>query len=364
MSGLLDLKALSAAKDKLSKTETKDMSAPHILNKEGILEIAEHQNVVQGVNIEEWEENLKDITFQTRYLPLTVEEATAFLHITECYNSKSIIKPTPTADDSALIQQVTSKLQAIIDKEPGWKEKGVFVKTSSRSAKDAAIAHEKLVSCYREHCRKISSPPYPINDRLKSLLHSATRMLLCEDAKAAISMLTQSERIEQDMRLALEVYERNKSWNEHLVVREWHDIDVGQEWRCFIYNRKVTAITQYNCVPFFADLVENKDYLENTIVKFLNEVVLPKLPESKFKDMIIDVALTGDIYNKPTVWVIELNPYLWSTGAALFNWKDDIAVLKGEKPFEFRIQTEEADEMKVKSTISHVWRSALESTEL
>ncbi len=56
--------------------------------------------------------------------------------------------------------------------------------------------------------------------------------LKCKDAAAAMEMLQQSERIEQDMRLAINVFEKRGHWKESLVIREWQDIDVSQEWVC------------------------------------------------------------------------------------------------------------------------------------
>lgn len=95
--------------------------------------------------------------------------------------------------------------------------RGVFVKTSSRSAKDATIVQQRLIECYKSHCRSTAKPPYEFNEKIISLLHAATQMLKCANAAEAMSMLTQSERIEQDMRLALACFESNGTWNENLV---------------------------------------------------------------------------------------------------------------------------------------------------
>eukprot|EP00128_Syssomonas_multiformis_P003760 Colp12_sorted_trinity150504_noHs@16938 len=356
--------ALLASRNKLKKaTQIRDGSAPRVTKGEHDLtenDIENYQKTVQDANIEVWEKHLQNVTFSTRYLPVTVEEAKAFLDVTVSHREKK----TPNAKDVEMLNNLQSRLQDIIN-ESGWATQGVFVKTSSRSAKDAAIAHERLVESYKAHCKKISNPPYPINERIISVLHAGTQMLKCKDAADAMKMLTQSERIEQDMSLALEVFKRNGFWHEHLVIREWHDIEVSQEWRCFISNRKVTAIAQYNYLPYFADLHENREYLKTLITSFLTDTVLPLLPEAEFKDMVVDVAILSP-YQNPKPWVIELNPFLSSTDGALFSWVHDGHILGGEKLQEigvdFRLQEKRSDALKAGMILA--WRELIDSVEI
>ena len=91
---------------------------------------------------------IESITFKTKFLPLSIEEAKAFLEVTQAHVDKR-----PAAPEAAVVlAQVTRALQAAIDAEPGWSRDGVFVKTSSRSAKDAAVAQANLIRCYKEVC--------------------------------------------------------------------------------------------------------------------------------------------------------------------------------------------------------------------
>ncbi len=50
------------------------------------------------------------------------------------------------------------------------------------------------------------------------------------------------------------------------------------------------------------------------------------------ENCIIDFAVLPD-----RVMVVELNPFASSTGACLFDWSRDAALLRGEAPFEFRV---------------------------
>ncbi len=65
-----------------------------------------------------------------------------------------------------------------------------------------------------QHCRKIGTAPYSTNDRVISLLHAGTQMLKCANADVAMSMLTQSERIMQDMMYVLSNSRRSGGMSE------------------------------------------------------------------------------------------------------------------------------------------------------
>ena len=178
-----------------------------------------------------------------------------------------------------------------------------------------------------------------------------------------------SERIEQDMRLALNVHDKGQhQWTENLVVREWHDIDMSQEWRCFVKNRKLTAISQYNYLPHFPELLEHRDYLHARISSFVNDVVMPMLPAGpEFDDAVVDVAITGDAFTNPTMWVIELNPFLSSTDGALFSWSHDLALLTGAdgagRPAVLRLQEHRSsDGLRVQMNVE--WRDKLDSIDI
>jgi hypothetical protein len=80
---------------------------------------------VQNANIEEWESHLAPITFRTKYLNLSIEEAKAFLEVTEAHREKR----EAGSEAGAVLDQVTQKMQAVIDTEPQWVIDGVFVKT-------------------------------------------------------------------------------------------------------------------------------------------------------------------------------------------------------------------------------------------
>jgi hypothetical protein len=268
---------LAAKKGALKQAETRDTGGPRI--KKGFKDISEadvdaYYKSVQDANIETWEKHLGDLTFRTVYLPMSVEDATAFTEVTkdtDKHTAEERQQQEVSQASRELLASLEARLQGLIDSTE-WGSRGVFVKTSSRSAKDAAVARARLIEVYKQKCRELGKGEdgsYTINSKIIALLHAGTQMLKCATAKDAMEMLTQSERIHQDMTLALTVYERRGFWEQHLAVREWVDIDVSQEWRCFIKARQVNAVSQYNYLPCFPELLHNREYL--TTISFFNK---------------------------------------------------------------------------------------------
>jgi hypothetical protein len=68
--------ALLAGKTKLKQAATKDTSGPRITRETDIKEndVHSYQATVQDANIEVWESLVKQLTFRTEYLPMTVDE--------------------------------------------------------------------------------------------------------------------------------------------------------------------------------------------------------------------------------------------------------------------------------------------------
>ena len=109
------------------------------------------------------------------------------------------------------------------------------------------------------------------------------------------------------------------------------------EFRGFVRKGELRALSQYNHSFVSDKLVKNKEYIYEIIVTFFKERVQPALCDH-FQDYIVDFALTGSKWKdaqcceseeEERVWVIELNPYLESSDAALYSWKTDRDLLVG-----------------------------------
>lgn len=109
-------------------------------------------------------------------------------------------------------------------------------------------------------------------------MEAGTELLKFKNAEDILDNFCQSERIFQDMRLAKEHLSR---FEQHFVVRKWIDIDVDMEFRGFVSNGKLNALSQYNHLAFFPRLLEMKDSIAQRIVTFWEEKIKSKL-EKKY----------------------------------------------------------------------------------
>ena len=114
-------------------------------------------------------------------------------------------------------------------------------------------------------------------------------------------------------------------FHESVVLRKWVPIDVDQEYRGFVSKGRLTALSQYNHVFVSQVVVDNQKDILQLITSTFNNEIKERLSKVGFQDYVIDFALCGGVFStsKATkslkdqtvkVWVIELNPFLSSTG--------------------------------------------------
>ena len=78
------------------------------------------------------------------------------------------------------------------------------------------------------------------------------------------------------------------SWDLHLIVRRFLPLPPESEFRCFVHQRKLTAVSQYFASCYFRKLVEHRGPLLERISAFVNA----RIPEIHLDSYIIDVAVT------------------------------------------------------------------------
>jgi len=101
-----------------------------------------------------------------------------------------------------------------------------------------------------------------------------------------------------------------------LVLRKWLDIPAGVEFRCFIKNRRLFAVSQRDVATFYPYLVTGAvDEYVLQLEKFVKNVLARGFGE---EDYVADLY----IYSSSTVKIVDLNPY------------DDTTVSTGERATE------------------------------
>lgn len=124
------------------------------------------------------------------------------------------------------------------------------------------------------------------------------------------------------------------------IVRRFSQISPEYEFRIFVHERRVVAITQYYKLCFVSAIAERAEEISAAIVRYIEEEVNPRLVtvSTYTADLVLD-------RENPTekITLIEINHPPPLAGQALFSWDDaaDRSILEGQQTgVAFRVRTE------------------------
>ena len=140
------------------------------------------------------------------------------------------------------------------------------------------------------------------------------------DADKALRLLTDSERIYEDLMLALQ-----EDYLPSLFLRQWIRFEPWQEFRCFMKNRRLAGISQYNYLH--NTVYEQIERYKDTIRWAIEERFFPHFREvSHLDNVIFDVVVfikeRGN-ERMSEVKLLEINPFFEMTDPCLFNWTEE-----------------------------------------
>ncbi|XP_063421799.1 translation initiation factor eIF2 assembly protein-like [Mytilus trossulus] len=336
---------LKHVKLKKTKEPTRDYSG---LKTGGYLtedEIKDYDDNVLAANTEHWVDILRDVTFPTVTTPFHLEDAKLFIDVyTRLYQNKDSSQSidldwqTHLKDEEKRhIKTISERLEKAMDI---YTTKGyAFVKLSSRSAKDAPLIQKRFKSLYINRLSSFEeSEKGNENVKITCLLQAGFDALRVKTSFDVIDMFIRSERVYQDLLLAVK---HKDKFNENFIIREFVDIDVDMEFRGFVFDGELNALSQYNYLLFSKRLNDNQEEIAGKIKEFFNLVVRPKLKAGEYflEKYVIDFAVTRSDKegSLDKVWVIEINPFLNTTDGALFSWEKERDILEGKQGFQFRI---------------------------
>ncbi|OHS93948.1 hypothetical protein TRFO_39856 [Tritrichomonas foetus] len=208
----------------------------------------------------------------------------------------------------------------------------IFVKLSSRSPKDAVWQDkQRILPILKEQFSHHHKDD--LNAKMISLRRSFLKASAVNSADEAFELMKWSSRIISDLKIFLTASENSEWFDIKIVVRQFiEDLDVSNEFRGFVKDGKLTALSQYQTECYFPEIAKNADKIANNVKTFFNDVLLDKFPQWAKEGSVIDFAVVKD-----KVYIVELNPYGPCSGACLFNWQTDKEILSGNKPFEIRV---------------------------
>jgi len=137
-----------------------------------------------------------------------------------------------------------------------------------------------------------------------------------------------------------------------IILRPWTYIPTWGEFRGFVYDRKLVAISSYNRAVHFPFVVEKKNEIEKKIKEYFQTIEPKIIPQ--LKNFICDFAFLGD--DLQNMIIVELNQYRDyegnATNAELFDWVKDDKILTGQAPFEMRVLENPLDHETLMKTIT------------
>jgi len=255
---------------------------------------------------------------------------------------------TLSSEQTRVINEMKKRLDSVISSYT-LQGKDVFVRLSTRSPKDAVDKWpEKLSPELRQEllqmADEVTSPldtrerqtkivkagtHLDNNARLIALKRAFSRVLKMQTAEDVFELMSRSSRAISDLKRAID-YVEHIPWNLKFIVREFVFVPIEGEFRGFVHNKSLNALSQYYTDCYFPQLPYLKTRIQQNILQFFETIVKPAIP---YDNYIIDFAFYPSTNE---VKIIELNPFSSSTGSALFHWVDDENVLL-HGPFEIRI---------------------------
>ncbi|KAI9347812.1 hypothetical protein DFJ73DRAFT_643798 [Zopfochytrium polystomum] len=350
----------------------RDSSAPKLAAPMDAAVLPTHDldRAVLACNIEHWLDRLLlpvpppptagPITFRTVLVPITPSHARQLIACYEAFQRANCDAKDPAfvAQLDALCDALAAPLDAAVAALAPTGGGRCFAKMSSRSAKDAApladrarfraMYKDALEDVVREGVAAPSAAATAAseNERIWAILRAGTQALSYANGREMLRAFSTSERIWQDLVLALR---HPTTWREHVAVREWaggsQAADVDMEFRLFVHGGALTAACQYNYNVHSRRLAraDVRARVAGLLRAFYEEEVAPRLAASGgvddrgFADCVLDVLVLG--YGERETErcvVVEVNPFLPSTDAALFEWDRERELLENG-PFELRV---------------------------
>ncbi|XP_049617005.1 translation initiation factor eIF2 assembly protein isoform X1 [Syngnathus scovelli] len=103
--------------------------------------------------------------------------------------------------------------------------------------------------------------------------------------------------------------------NYELVLRKWSELIPGGEFRCFVKENKLIAISQRDYTQYYPHILKQEESIVHAIQHFFSQHIQYKFLD---EDFVLDVYRDS----QGRVWVIDLNPFGEVTDSLLFSWEE------------------------------------------
>jgi len=343
-----------------------------------------HENSFLELGMDRWLLHVEELSFETTSVPLSMAEARLLRQAYAHLHGRSYYEDTALPTSPSLSPELVAALAELGDrlwpamKALGAEQEGVFGKLSGRSAKDAPLYTSRLDKSLAKQFSARGADDD--NTKLHSLFDAALELMRLHDAASLLWMLINSQRVDEDLDVALRHPER---WDQAIVIRRWWDgVTSDLEFRMFVVEGNPTGLTQYNQFIHSPRIAAHGEAIANALYDFYQAEVLPRLRSTPFFEAVqgrftCDLALHPEALGvlegrgrstgatgacdapkltREHVKLIELNCFYEATGMGLFDYHADKQRLDAG-PFEWRVRTEPMPHGTVR--LENEWRDLL-----
>jgi len=138
--------------------------------------------------------------------------------------------------------------------------------------------------------------------------------LKCQTAGDVYLLLKSSDFVSSD----LELIDTVKNQKIQIILRKWANLYDSQEFRCFVKDKRVVAISQRQADQHFEHLPQEKDELLVFLEDFLEECVFEKFASGGIPSYVVDVYVD----RQDRVWIVDFNVWGERTDSLLFSWEE------------------------------------------
>jgi hypothetical protein len=184
-----------------------------------------------------------------------LEQAKALARV---YESLYLGKPSLTGEEQAALKQLATAIEEKVHNwlslltsqaeewQAGVLEKGFFVRLNTRSPKDARILSPEMFAAIEENKRQLIEEGGIVDENaiLRFCYINFVKKMVVHSGKEAVDLLGASHRIWQDIHATVDSI--IDKFEMYVVVREWAQIHPSTEFRGFVYERQLNAISSYN----------------------------------------------------------------------------------------------------------------------
>lgn len=257
---------------------------------------------VLNCNFSAWYPKFKNITIRSRVIPLPKE----FVDYLKADNVVLPGEPVPTL--SGAEAESDSEEWLSLDEDPN--EQAI-----------SAPEFNEVDSAIRDAIVDLEGTVFPKlnwSSPLDASWISFDGTLKCQSPNDIYLLLKSSDKISNtlfDSFKHCEDGEGEMTDGFELVLRKWKDINPGIEFRCFVKDNNLVAISQRDTASCYDFIAQNETDICSDIANFFRKKVANKFPDS---------SVTFDVYrySPQKILLVDFNPFGAQTDPLLFTWEE------------------------------------------